>query len=150
MEEFFLDRTDFLLPTLGPIFSLLTFHCFSRAPHDIQNVDFIVPHKFKHYRVSQENQFNLKEFSQFFTRFFRFSCHLQTQFSQLLIGQIGKFLCLSHKEFPEVFETPTTFDSSPFQSGVIAKIPLSCVFFGTPCIYIGPHFQLKNLCAISF
>ena len=104
------------MPTLGPIFSLFTFHCIALAglPHDIQNVDFIVPHKFKHYRVSQENQFNLKEFSQFFTRFFRWGYHLWTQFSQLIIGQIGKFLCLSDRKFPEFFETPPTFISKTF------------------------------------
>ena len=90
--------------------------------------------KFKHYRVSQKNQFNPKEFSQFFSRFFRLSCHLWTQFSQLLKGQFGKFLCLSHREFPEVFKTPPTFNSSTFQSQVIAKMPLKSVFFGTPCI----------------
>ena len=70
-----------------------------------------------------------------FSRFFWLSCHLWTQFSQFLKGQFGKLLCLSHREFPEVFETPPTFNSSPFQSGVIAKIPLKSVFFGTPCIF---------------
>ena len=51
-------------------YNLLLFIALAGLPHDIQNVDFIVPHKFKHYRVSQENQFNLKEFSQFFFNIF--------------------------------------------------------------------------------
>ena len=40
------------------------------------------------------------------------------------------------REFPEVFETPPTFISSPFQIGDIAKKPRKSVFFGTPCINI--------------
>ena len=75
-----------------------------------------------------------KKIPPFFSRFFRLSCHLWTQFSQLLKGQFVKFLCLSHREFPEVFKTPPTFISSPFQSGVIAQKPRKSVFFGTPCI----------------
>ena len=77
---------------------------------------------------------NTTKLFKFFSRFFRLSCHLWTQFSQLLKGQFVKFLCLSHREFPEVFETPPTFISSPFQSGVIAQKPRKSVFFGTPCI----------------
>ena len=54
------------------------------------------------------------------------------EFFELLKGQFGNFLCLSHREFPEVFQTPPTLNSSPFQSGVIAKIPLKSVFLGHP------------------
>ena len=61
-------------------------------------------------------------------------CQLWTQISQLLIGQIEKFLCLSDREFPEFFKTHPTFVPSHFQSGVISKMPRTCVFFGTPCI----------------
>ena len=38
-------------------------------------------------------------------------------------------MCLSHREFPEVFKTPPTFNSSTFQSGDIAKIAQKRVFF---------------------
>ena len=101
--------------------------------------------KFKHYKVSQKIQFNPKEFSQIFSRFFRLSCHLWTQFSQLLKGQFGKFLCLSHREFPEVFKTPPTFLPTPFQSGVIAKKQDHAFFLGHPvstssCL-TEPHFR---------
>ena len=56
-------------------FSLL-FH-LAGIPHDIQNVDFIVPHKFKHLRVSKKKSVQSKRiFSIFFKIFFRLSCHL--------------------------------------------------------------------------
>ena len=70
--------------------------------------------------------------SQFFSRFFRLSCPLWTQFSQLLKGQFGKLLCPPHREFPEVFETPPTFISSLFQRGVIAKNQERAFFLGHP------------------
>ena len=76
----------------------------------------------------------------FFSRFFWLSCHLWTQFSQLPKGQFGKLLCLSQREFPEVFETPPTFISSPFQSGLIAKKPRKSVFLGHPV-----YFQISEL-----
>ena len=57
-------------------------------------------------------------------------CQLQTQISQLLIGQIENFLCLSDREFPEFFKRHLTFVPSHFQSGVISKMPRTCVFFG--------------------
>ena len=38
----------------------------------------------------------IKHFLKFFTK-------LQTQFSHLLIGQNEKFLCSSHRKFPEFF-----------------------------------------------
>ena len=56
-------------------YSFLLFIAWAGIPHDIQNVDFIVQHKFLY--------------------FLRYGCQLLTQFSQLLIGQIAKFLCLS-------------------------------------------------------
>ena len=37
-----------------------------------------------------------------------------------------------HREFPEVFKTPPTFISSPFQSGVIAKNQERAFFLGHP------------------
>ena len=61
-------------------------------------------------------------------------------------------MCLSHRKFPEVFETPPTFNSSHLQSGVIAKIPLSCVFFGTPCTIVNSQvldLVQSSLCPIS-
>ena len=93
---------------------------------------------------------NSSIFSIFFQYFLgwvaRLSCHLWTQFFQLLKGQFGKFVCPPHRELPDVFETPPSFLPSPFQSGVIAKKTRSCVFFGTPCtIFISPN----NLQSIS-
>ena len=88
------------------------------------------------YRLPKKSVLSRKKIPPFFSRFFRLSCHLWTQFSQLLKGQFVKFLCLSHREFPEVFKTPPTFISSPFQSGVIAQKPRKSVFFGTPCILV--------------
>ena len=44
---------------------------FEGIPPNIQNVDIIVQHKCKHYRVSQENQFYPKEFSPIFSRILR-------------------------------------------------------------------------------
>ena len=85
------------------------------------------------YRLPKKSVLSRKKIPPFFSRFFRLSCHLWTQFSQLLKGQFVKFLCLSHREFPEVFKTPPTFNSSTFQSQVIAKMPQKSVFFGTPC-----------------
>ena len=76
------------------------------------------------------------KFHPFFQEFLRKGCQLWTQISQLLIGQIEKFWCLSDREFPEFFKTHPTFLPNPFQSRVIAKKLLSCVFFGTPCRYI--------------
>ena len=55
-------------------------------------------------------------------------------------GNLGKFLCLSHREFPEVFKTSLTFNSSTFQSGVIAKIPLKSVFLGHPVCFFHVNF----------
>ena len=92
------------------------------------------------YRLPKKSVLSRKKIPPFFSRFFRLSCHLWTQFSQLLKGQFVKFLCLSHREFPEVFETPPTFISRPFQSGVIAKKPRKSVFFGTPCTLKEPIF----------
>ena len=77
-----------------------------------------------------------QNFILFFQKFLRKGCHFQTQISQLLIGQIEKFWCLSDREFPEFFKTHPTFVPSHFQSGVISKMPRTCVFFGTPCIYL--------------
>ena len=68
----------------------------------------------------------------FFQDFLKLSCHLWSQFSQLLKGQFGKFLCLSHRKFPEVFKTPPTFLPTPFQSGVIAKKQDHTFFLGHP------------------
>ena len=138
----------YLLWTLKMCYCSL-FYCFSC--YQIVGIRWqMSKDKFKHYKVSQKIQFNPKEFSQIFSRFFRLSCHLWTQFSQLLKSQFGKFLCLSHREFPEVFKTPPTFISSTFQSGVIAKMPLKSVFFGTPCMYLkycmkNSHFKLCYL-----
>ena len=132
-------KSIYLLWTLKMCYCSL-FYCFSC--YQIVGIRWqMSKDKFKHYRVSQKNLFNPKEFSQFFSNFFRLSCHLWTQFSQLLKGQFGKFLCLSHRQFPEVFKTPTTFNSSPFQSGVIAKIPLKSVFLGNPVCMISTSFS---------
>ena len=68
----------------------------------------------------------------FFQEFLRKGCQLCTQISQLLIGQIEKFWCLSDREFPEFFKTHPTFVPSHFQSGVISKMPRTCVFLGHP------------------
>ena len=101
-------RNFVVLLQLFPFASIASFNFSLSFPlagilHDIQNVDFIVPHKFK--------------------------------FSQILKGQFGKFLCLSHWEFPEVLEIPPTFISSPFQSGVIAKKNEKERFFGGHPVY---------------
>ena len=69
------------------------------------------------------------KFHPFFQEFLRKGCQLWTQISQLLIGQIEKFWCLSDREFPEFFKTHPTFVPSPFQSGVISKMPRTCGFF---------------------
>ena len=39
---------------------------------------------------------------------------------------------MSDREFPELFETPPTFISSPFQRGVIAKNQERAFFLGHP------------------
>ena len=90
-----------------------------------------------------------KNFLNFFQDFFKLSCHLWTQFSQLLKGQFGKFFCLSHREFSEVFKTPPNFISS--QSGVIAKKPRKSVFIWDTLylwyihIKVEPYQQIKEL-----
>ena len=71
------------------------------------------------------------KFSPFFSRFLRLSCYLWNQFSQLLKLQFGKFLCPSHREFPEFLKNHPTFISSPFQSGVIAKNKIMRFFWDT-------------------
>ena len=53
----------------------------------------------------------------FFQEFLRKVCQLQTRISQLLIGQIEKFWCLSDREFTEFFKTHPTFIPSHLQSG---------------------------------
>ena len=62
-------------------------------------------------------------------------------------------MCLSDREVSEFFETPSTFISNPFQSGVIAKKPLKSVFFGTPCIlpkeYVEPKMILQTKICIE-
>ena len=69
-EEIFESLTVIVNLLLFCYSCLLLFIALAGLPHDIQNVDFIVPHKFKLFRVSQENQFNLKEFSQIFFKIF--------------------------------------------------------------------------------
>ena len=76
------------------------------------------------------------KFHPFLSKILRKGCHFQTQISQLLIGQIENFLCLSDREFPEFFKTHPTFVPSHFQSGVISKMPRTCVFLGHPVLII--------------
>ena len=87
----------------------------------------------------------------FFQEFLRMGCQLWTQISQLLLGQIEKFLCLSDREFPEFFKKHPTFVPSHFQSGVISKMPRTCVFLGHPvcewknhCIHTGHSMMTSN------
>ena len=118
------------------------FYCFS-CYHIVGIRQKMSKDKLKHYRVSQKNLFKQKEFSQFFSRFFRLSCHLWTQFSQLLKGQFGKILCLSHREFPEFLKNHPTFISSPFQSGVIAKNKIMRFFRDT-------LYYVYTICVVSW
>ena len=101
-------------------------------------MDFIVQHKFRVLGTGFLKKIISiqKKFPPFLSRFFRYGCHLWTQFSPLLIGQIEKFWFVSDREFPEFFKKTLTFISCPFQSGVIAKRPRKSVFFGTPCTLI--------------
>ena len=52
------------------------------------------------------------KFHPFLSKILRKGCHFQTQISQLLIGQIEKFWCLSDREFPKFFKNGPTFYSN--------------------------------------
>ena len=75
------------------------------------------------------------KFYPFFQKLLMQGCQLQTQILSLSKGQIKKFWCLSDREFPEFFKTHPTFVPGHFQSGLISKIPRTCVFLGHPVPY---------------
>ena len=111
-------------------FSIL---CFCRDSN-IQNLDIIVQHKFKHFRdrVSKISVPLKNSKSSIFSTFFRQGCHLQTQFSLLQIGQIENF-GMYHIENFLIFSKHTL----PLFL-VLSKVDLylksqEWCFFGTPC-----------------
>ena len=83
-----------------------------------------------------------KEFSPFFSIFFRQGCHLWTQFSQLLMGQIEQFWCLSDREFHEFFKNGPTFYSSSTQWPSVTIFHKSQFFWGHPvCNFLSFLFK---------
>ena len=56
---------------------------------------------------------------------------LQIQFSQLLVGKITKFLCPSHRKFPEFFQHHLIF--------VFKPIPLKVMVIQTSEVFWGDH-----------
>ena len=95
MEDIFLDWTDFFGHTV----------VFKFVLHIIIVILVLSDCRHKMINVSKQVSIKTKDFPQkfplFSSKFFRQGCQLRTQFSQLLISPIAKFVCPSDKEFSE-------------------------------------------------